>query len=91
MPAEKYNKQAVSKSQVIITQKKDKTTAHNNEDKLQRYNTESLSASPKLYQNSTLAHSISRTFQDSEKQSLYILTEEVTGFYPVLDQALVLD
>lgn len=81
MPAEKYNRQSVSESHVAA--------AHDNEGELQRHDAEILSASPKLRQNGTLARSISRTFQDSEKQSPCSPTEEVTGFCPVLDQPSV--
>ncbi|KZN94242.1 hypothetical protein EN45_044320 [Penicillium chrysogenum] len=91
MPAEKYNRQPVSESHVVIGQEKDRAAAHDNEGGLQRRDAESLSASPKLRQNGTLARSISRTFQDSEKQSPCSPTEEVTGFCPVLDPAPVLD
>lgn len=91
MPAEKYNRQPVSESHVVIGQEKDRAAAHDNEGELQRRDAESLSASPKFLQNGTLARSISRTFQDSEKQSPCSPTEEVAGFCPVLDPALVLD
>ncbi|CRL28795.1 unnamed protein product [Penicillium camemberti] len=91
MPAEKYNRHPVSESHVVIGQEKDRAAVHDKEGELQRRDAESLSASPKLRQNGTLARSISPTFQDSEKQSPYSPTEEVTGFCPVLDQAPVLD
>ncbi|KAJ5036795.1 hypothetical protein NUH16_004674 [Penicillium rubens] len=91
MPAEKYNRQPVSESHVVIGQEKDRAAAHDKEGELQRRDAESLSASPKLRQNGTLARSISPTFQDREKQSPYSPAEEVTGFCPVLDQAPVLD
>ncbi|CAG8190616.1 unnamed protein product [Penicillium olsonii] len=91
MPAEKYNREPVSESHVVIGQEKDRAAAHDNEGELQRRDAESLSASPKFRQNGTLAHSTPPTFQDSEKQSPYSPTEEVTGFCPVLDQAPVLD
>ncbi|KAJ5907322.1 hypothetical protein N7495_000004 [Penicillium taxi] len=91
MPAKKYNRQPVSESHVVIGQEKDRAAVHDNEGELQRRDEESLSASPKIRQNGTLARSISPTFQDSEKQSPCSPTEEVTGFCPVLDQAPVLD
>ncbi|KAJ5367845.1 hypothetical protein N7541_001786 [Penicillium brevicompactum] len=90
MPAEKYNRQPVSESHMVIGQEKDRAVVHDNEGELQRRDAESLSASPKLRQNGTLARSISSAFQGSEKQSPCSPTKEVTGFCPVLDQAPVL-
>ncbi|EKV15763.1 hypothetical protein PDIG_13060 [Penicillium digitatum PHI26] len=89
MPAEKFNRQPVSESHVVIGQEKDRAAAHDKEGELQRRDAESLSASPKLHQNKTLARSIPPTFQDSEKQSPCSPTEEVTRFCPVLDQPSV--
>ncbi|KGO76320.1 hypothetical protein PITC_018430 [Penicillium italicum] len=89
IPAAKYNRQPVSESHMVIGQEKDRAAAHDNEGELQRRDAESLSASPKLRQNGTLARSISPTFQDSEKQSPCSPIEEVTGFCPVLDQPSV--
>ncbi|KAJ5265168.1 hypothetical protein N7524_006186 [Penicillium chrysogenum] len=91
MPAEEYNRQPVSESQVVIGQEKDRAAAHDNKGELQHRHAESLSASPKPRQNGTLARSISPAFQNSEKQSPCSPTVEVTGFCPVLDQAPVLD
>ncbi|KAI2676872.1 hypothetical protein LCP963914a_8167 [Penicillium roqueforti] len=90
MPAEKYSRQPVSESHVVIGQEKDRAAAHDNEGELLRRDAESLSASPRLRQNGTLARSISPTLQGSEKQSPCSPTKEVTGFCPVLDQAPVL-
>ncbi|KAJ5244551.1 hypothetical protein N7489_004647 [Penicillium chrysogenum] len=87
MPAEKYNRQPVSESHVVIGQEKTGLQLMTTK----RRDAESVSAYPKLRQNGTLARSISPTFQDSEKQSPCNPTEEVTGFCPVLDQAPVLD
>ncbi|CDM37292.1 Homeodomain-like [Penicillium roqueforti FM164] len=91
MPAEKYNRQPVSESHVVIGQEKDRAAAHDNEGELQRRDAESLSASPKPRQNGTLARSTSPAFQDSGKQSPCSPTVEGTGFCPVLDHAPVLD
>ncbi|KAJ5443125.1 hypothetical protein N7445_004238 [Penicillium cf. griseofulvum] len=91
MPAEKYNRQPVSESHMVIGQEKDRAATYDNEGEPQRRDAESLPASPKLRQNRTLARSISRTFQDSKKQSPCSPTEKVTGFCPVLDPAPVLD
>ncbi|QQK46712.1 Homeodomain-like [Penicillium digitatum] len=90
MPAERYNKQPVSESYVVISQEKNRAAAHDDEGGLQRRDAESLSASPKLRQNGILARSSSPALQGSEKQSPCSPTKEVTGFCPVLDQAPVL-
>jgi hypothetical protein len=91
MPAEKYNRQLISESHVVIGQEKDGAAAYGDEGELQRRDAESLSASPKLGQNGILARSISPSFQGSEKQSPCSPAEEHTGFCPVLNQPPVSD
>jgi hypothetical protein len=48
MSAEKYSRQPVSESHVVIGQEKDRATAYNNEGELQRRDAESLLVSLKL-------------------------------------------
>jgi hypothetical protein len=59
IPAEKYIRQPVSDSYVVISQERDGTRAHYNRGELQRRDAESLSASPKLCQKRSLARLIS--------------------------------